>query len=352
MFFAKQRPHRQTWVEIDGSIYGAQPDTLGPIGGGTGYTQPISPVGEPIATLDGLLDALAHAQAGDVVFIDGDAVIDCTERVYIEQQVLEIPRGVTLAGNRGQGGAPGAMLCSDTFDTRPLVRIMGEGVRITGLRIKGPNPKRCLEHHHRSFDEGRGHPYYYKFPVSDGILTEHGGLEVDNCELGGWSHAAVCLRSGDRHHIHHNFIHHNQYNGLGYGVSHDTANSLIEYNLFNYNRHSIAGTGRSGGGYVARHNVEMKHSLSHCFDMHGGRDRKDGTDIAGTKMKVHHNTFWCPKAAVVIRGIPEEEAEIVCNWFYHTSIDLPVRSDGRTRVEHNAYGMKRPEAHQKYAAWS
>ena len=32
---------------------------------------------------------------------------------------------------------------------------------------------------------------------------------------------------------------------------------------------------------MARHNIELGVSLSHCFDMHGGRDREDGTDIAG-----------------------------------------------------------------------
>lgn len=343
MFLAKPRLQGRIWTELDGAVYGAQADARGLIGGGTGYTQR-PPPGEPVHTLDGLLTALERAKPGDTVYIAGHAVIDCTERVYIEKLTLDIPAGVTLAGNRGENGAPGGMILSDAFDTRPLIRCMGENVRITGLRIKGPNPKPCLEHHRRSFAEGRGHEYYYKFPVSDGIFTEYAGLEVDNCELGGWSHAAVFLRSGDRHRIHHNFIHHNQYNGLGYGITHDVATSLIEYNLFNYNRHSIAGTGRPGCGYEARHNVEMGRSLSHCFDMHGGRDRKDGTDIAGTRLHIHHNTFRCPEAAVVIRGVPEEGAQITRNWFYHTAVDKPVRSGGNTRVEDNAYGIKRPVA--------
>ena len=38
-----------------------------------------------------------------------------------------------------------------------------------------------MEHHRRSFGkDGLGHEYYYKFPVSNGILTEHDGLTVDN----------------------------------------------------------------------------------------------------------------------------------------------------------------------------
>ena len=216
------------------------------------------------------------------------------------------------------------MILSDAFATNPLIRATGPGVRVTGLRIGGPNPKPCFEHHRRSFAEGRGHEYYYKFPTSSGIAAAHPGLEVDNCELGGWSSAAVNLGDGEGHHVHHNFIHHNPYNGLGYGVCHHTASSLIEYNLFNSNRHSIAGSGSPPSGYEARHNVEIKHSVSHCFDMHGGRDRKDGTTIAGTWMKVHHNTFRCPKTAVVIRGTPEERAEIHHNWFYQMFITMTI----------------------------
>jgi len=264
-------------------------------------------------------------------------------RVYIEGLVIEIPEGVTLASDRGQGNSKGGMILSDTFKTRPLISAAGPNVRITGLRIRGPNPKPHLEHHRRSFAEGRGHEYYYKFPTSDGISTDHSGLEVDNCEIGGWSHAAICLRAGDKHHIHHNFIHHNQYNGLGYGVSHNKAFSLIEYNLFNYNRHSIAGTGRQGSGYEARNNVEVEHSLSHCFDMHGGRDRKDGTNIAGTWLKIHHNTFRCSKRAIVIRGVPQEGAEIYNNWFYQKSGATSIRSGGKTRITNNAYGLTNTE---------
>ena len=342
MFGATAGPLGETYIELEGEICGAQADERGPIGGGAGYTERVTAPGESVTTLDQLLEALESAKSGDVIYIDGDAEIDCTERIYIESLVLEIPGGVTLASNRGENGSLGGMILSDTFDTKPLIKVTGPGVRITGLRIKGPNPKRCLEHHNRSFKEGRGHEYYYKFPTSDGIDSNQPDLEVDNCELGGWSHAAIYLLSGDGHQIHHNFIHHNQYNGLGYGVSHDTAFSTIEYNLFDSNRHSLAGTGRAGSGYEARHNVELGVSLSHCFDMHGGRDRKDGTDVAGSWMKIHHNTFRCEKTAVVVRGVPEDGVSVNNNWLHQSPEELSVRSDGKTKVINNAYGMENP----------
>ncbi len=343
MFNARIPQRLQTTVQFNGITCGASPSADGAIGGSRGYKRGVAPSAPPVKTLGELLRTLENARAGDIVFVAPRATIDCTERVYIEGLVLEIPEGVTLASNRGQNRALGGMIASDTFKTRPLIRALGPNVRVTGLRIRGPNPKPCLEHHHRSFAEGRGHDYYYKFPISAGIFTEHDHLEVDNCELGGWSHAAVSLGRGHGHVIHHNFIHHNQYNGLGYGISHDIAQSLISHNFFNTNRHSIAGTGRPGSGYEACHNIELGQSLSHCFDMHGGRDRKDNTAIAGTWMHVHHNTFRCPKTAIVIRGVPEQQADIHHNWFYQSPHDLSVRSDGNTTIHHNAYGLHAPQ---------
>ena len=140
--------------------------------------------------------------------------------------------------------------------------------------------------------------------------------------------------------------------GLGYGVCLDKAEVLIERNLFQDNKHHIAGTGRPGTAYEARHNVVLPYTEAHAhpltgapygqdhlFDMHGGLDRSDGTDIAGTWMKIHHNRFMSAYRAVYIRGVPERKATIDHNWF-----DAPapgedvVRTLGRTVVGRNAYG--------------
>ncbi len=328
------------WVDIGGVPFGAKPDERGPIGGGAGYTNVITAGDYTVNNVDALCDALSQAKEGQVVFIPGGAEIDLTTLIYIEQLVLDVPQGVTLASDRGHNGSPGALLTSDALKTKPMIRAAGPNVRITGLRILGPNTKRYLEHHKKSFGAGGdGHKYYYKFPTQDGILTTHDALEVDNCEISGFGHAGMYLSLGQGHHIHHNFIHHCQYNGLGYGVSHNTAASVIEYNLFDSNRHSIAGTGRPGCGYVARHNVELGVSLSHCFDMHGGRDRKDGTDIAGTSIEIHNNTFRAPQTPIVIRGVPEGACDVHHNWFpKHANAPKAVRAAANTNVFDNAYG--------------
>lgn len=331
-----------TSVTVDGRRFGATADEAGPIGGGKGYRRVVTEGTYTVRDLDGLVDALARAKAGEVVFIPGNVTIDCTARVLIEGLVLEVPAGVTLASDRGAGDSKGALVFSDTLKTRPLIRTKGSGVRVTGLRLRGPDPERRLDHHRRAYrgTRKRDPDYYYSLPTSDGIDTSHGKLEVDNCEMAGWSHAAVFLRRGEGHHVHHCFLHHNQRQGLGYGVCLDIAVTLIERNLFDWNRHSIAGTGRPGSGYEARHNVERGTSLSHLFDMHGGRDRKDGTNVAGTWMKVEHNAFLCTRTAVVIRGEPEREVMIAGNWFVHAGPGRAIRGGKRTRAGANAYGRE------------
>lgn len=340
------KDNKQSWLDINKTIYGAKPDKSGPIGGGKGYDRIITGGDYSVETLEALLDALSKAKAGQVVFIPSGAVIDMTTRIYIEKIALKIPAGVTLASDRGHNGSQGGMLTSDALDTPVMIKVEGAGARITSLRLQGPNPKRYLDHHHRAFDPGgEGHKYYYKFPTSKGITTTFPDLEVDNCEISAFSSAGVSLQQGTGHHIHHNYIHKCQYNGLGYGVSHDVAASIIEYNIFNENRHSIAGTGRPGCTYIARNNVHMEISLSHCFDMHGGRDRKDGTDIAGSTIEIYNNTFYAPERAVVIRGVPENKCDVHNNWFIkHQNAEQTVRASEKTLVHNNAYGEKPTKA--------
>jgi hypothetical protein len=73
--------------------------------------------------------------------------------------------------------------------------------------------------------------------------------------------------------------------------------------------------------------------------MHGGRDRKDRTNIAGTKILIHHNTFRAPKLPIHIRGVPEEVCRVYNNWFpRHANPQKAVRAYDNTFVENNAYG--------------
>lgn len=331
---------KQTWKKIGNKIYGAKADEQGPIGGGEGYKRIVTKGDFVAEDLEALIDVLSKAKSGQVVFIPGKAVIDMTTFIYIDKTTLKIPEGVILASDRGHNGSMGAQITSDSLDTPLMIQIMGPNVRITGIRLQGPNPKRYLDHHKRAFGTGGpGHTYYYKFPTSNGISVKFPKLEIDNCEISAFSHAGINLTAGNEQHIHHNLIHKCQYNGLGYGVALDASTALIEYNIFNENRHSIAGTGRIGCGYTARYNVHEDVSLSHCFDMHGGRDRKDNTTIAGTLIEIYNNTFYAPQTAVVIRGVPQDKCDVRRNWLItHKDAKEAVRAEEKTFVTDNLYG--------------
>ena len=318
--------------------FGAATNPTGdPIGGGKEYRRLVTTSHYQVKTLEELLSALEQAKAGQVVYVDEKAEIDLTGK-----QKIVIPGGVTIASGRGHKNSQGALLYSNELKTSPLFLAGGEKVRITGLRLRGPDPERRTDQMRQLHKEGR----YYSIPNSDGIICSYPDLEVDNCELWAWSHAAVFLKRGaSKTHIHHNNIHHNQRSGLGYGVCLDQADALIEANLFDWCRHHIAGTGRPGTSYEARYNLVLENANSHSFDMHGGKDRKDGTDIAGDSIKIHHNTFRATAVpAVVIRGRPTQSAEIHHNWFLHFDPGKTVHQSnavGNMHIYRNQYGPAR-----------
>jgi hypothetical protein len=352
-FEAHRNSPEQSWVEVNGVIYGAKADDRGPIGGGAGYRDVVTKGDHTVRSLAGLIDALAKVKAGEVIFIPGDVEIDVTEMIYTDKLVLKVPAGVTLASDRGVNGSPGAIIMSDAFATQPMILVAGDDVTIKGLRVRGPDTKIRNEHHNRAYasdSSGRDQGYYYKFPTSDGVQTDASRLTVANCEISGWSHGGVYLRRGTGHLVTHSHLHHNRRQGLGYGVSMDIAEVVIEYNLFSHNRHDIAATGRPGSGYVARHNIVAAHeAVSHHFDMHGGGDRKDGTNIAGDYIRVYNNSFFATGQPVAIRGAAQKEELIYHNWFpRHRPPNQPgdilgyssrtaVRTRGQAEIRDNAY---------------
>ncbi len=303
----------KTYFEVDGHIYGAVPDDS-PLGGGFGYKDVFVTGDYIVETVDQFLEALEKAKSGEIIFIKGDAVIDLTSI----GKTLDIKDGVTIASDRGNAGSTGALVFSDAFVT-PMFNA-GKDVRITGITFKGADAERRIEFHARTLlgPTALGRDVYYKLKALDCIMTVNDNLEVDNCEFSGFSHSPVFISGGLGHHIHHNNLHHNQRHGLGYGVCLDKSTALIEYNLMNWNRHDIAGTGAPGSGYEARHNVQMGVSLSHCFDMHGGRDRGDGTDIAGKYVFMHHNLFLSDEYPYSLRGTPTDLQDFYNNAVYRS----------------------------------
>jgi len=158
------------------NVYGADANPTGnPIGGGNGYTNIVSRSSADfiVDTKSELLSALQSARSGDVIYIEGNANIDMSGTYN-----TRIPAGVTLASNRGENGAPGGRIYQSKQSNPPspaiLFRIDGQNVRITGLRIEGP--------------EKNTNSVNYK-PI--GIYCTQRNSEIDNCEIWGWCNAGI-----------------------------------------------------------------------------------------------------------------------------------------------------------------
>lgn len=312
------------------------------VGGGQGYSRivNISTAKYFVNDKNELLSALSAALSGDVIYVNDSAEINLT----FERDLL-IPSNVTLASGRGRANSKGALLFSKNFTREKKIYQLfvtgGIGVRITGIRIQGPD------------NETRNSAY--EFPNSQGIYSVH-DVEVDNSELSGWSHCAVCLYESQSNipRIHHNYIHHNQRAGLGYGIVHGSGgNSIIEANIFDWNRHSIAGDGSINSSYTARYNLVLQNGTSHGFDMHGGTDRNDTTNIAGETINIYMNTFYevsdenypnlsnhSSYPAIMIRGIPTNNSMIHNNYLYYNSQDdaiLQIHAFGNLSIFDNCY---------------
>ncbi len=298
-------------------MYGCEANPTGnPIGGGEGYSD-IKTTGDfTVTTKEEFLNALKKAQPGQVIFLPDGVEIDLTG-----ERNVKLPAGVTLAGTRGLNGSKGARIFTTLRQSHTLMTTAGDLVRLTGLRFEGPYGGTEKVADHCSF-----------------MVTSHYGTEVDNCEVYNWNHRGVTANPGGfKVRVHHNYIHHCQRSGYGYGVRIDNADVYIIANRFDYCRHHIASSGAPGCSYEAAWNHVGEHATSHHFDMHGGRDRGDNTDIAGDWIHIHHNTFQGKVSSVIIRGVPSQGGDIHHNWFA-LPLEKAVGSGGNTRMYENVYG--------------
>ena len=297
--------------------FGCEANPTGdPIGGGPGYRD-IKTTGDFIVkTKAELLDALKKAKAGQVVFVPDGVEIDLTG-----ERNIKIPGGVTLAGTRGLKGSLGARIFNTLKASWRLFQTAGYDVRVTGLRFEGPYGGTERVGFNSNF-----------------LSIGHSNAEVDNCEIYNFNVVGVGVApTAINVRVHHNHIHHCTRNGLGYGVSTSSSDVRIIANKFDECRHHIASSGRPGSGYEAAWNFVGPNAISHHFDMHGGRDRGDSTNIAGDWIHIHHNTFQGKQRHVAIRGVPSQGAEIHHNWFSGPA-EKKILTGGNTKVYRNVYG--------------
>lgn len=279
------------------------------VGGGTGYTGQIDKnsvnyqEARDYATLKALTDS-----GVPYIYIPGDAEID----IPLVQNALFVKSGTTIFSDRGVNGSQGARLNVSYIDEKAYkfpVIVMDSNTRLSGLRYEGPYKGTTTTN------------------TTIGIQSIAGSsnIEVDNMELWGWPWAAVSVKQATNLRVHHNYIHNNIKTQLGYGVVTQNGNATAEVacNVFDSNRHSIAGSGQSGEGYAAHHNLVLNgggRGAYHQFDMH----LYPSQNIAGEFMDITQNWFdygefgTSNRSSIGVRGQPERGPIIVTgNWFTH-----------------------------------
>jgi hypothetical protein len=252
---------------------------------------------------------------------------------------------------------PGIFVTDARRADKPLFQIRGDNILFSGFRLEGPTR-----------DIGAGSerletaiviaPFESAAPIRN--------IEISNMEIFHWSGAAVQvtdntvaaergrLFNGNEGavRIRNNFIHHNRHgDGYGYGVNiGGGAYALIERNVFEENRHAIAGDSSDGkkdfSGYTARENLILRGGGLHCsewsphalvgwlfncwqthqIDMHGDVTTLLGGSwccgTAGETILIARNTILYDAPirfdtgyAIKIRGNPADKAVVDGNIF-------------------------------------
>ena len=264
----------------------------------------------PVTTVLQLKARLAEAKEAEVILIGEGARIDLTD-----EPTIRIASPVILKGVKSADGT--LPVLHHRGKPLPLLSIEAADVRIEDLKFEGIETDSKKEEIIALNKKGiKG---VYQFPVTRGVEVVARGVFISGCEFSGFSHAAVFIKGDSTAYIEKSYFHHNQRWGLGYGIAlHEGAQARITGNRFNWNRHSVAASGMPGQAYEADSNwFGPEHSAS-PLDMHGGKDRGDGTEIAGRRVHIHHNRVLTKSVPVFIhRGVPEEEVRIEHNALAH-----------------------------------
>ncbi len=227
---------------------------------------------------------------------------------------------------------------------KPLFVIGSDNVRFIGFRLQGP---------HWGTEDGDDN-------LERGIQVDSAvNIEIANMEISGWSGQGIYVVDNldrifnpEQVRIHDSFFHHNQHSGgNGYGV--ETAPggwAAIERNVFDFNRHAIASSGKPGTGYRANLNLILKgggyhdkwyNEYTHLFDVHGDANCPDvplnqhtwNCGNAGDQYWMTNNAFqFTSDHAIKLRGVPRVAAYINNNVFAHGSVGDAIELYSGTRV--------------------
>jgi hypothetical protein len=291
----------------------------------------------------------------DVAQLDGNPASTPTA-------ILHIPEGVTLESDRSPTAQGGELYMSHPIDGPDIQKSMlepGSNTRIHGLRLFGYDPLDTTRHGDRTVGVN----------IHDVV-----NVLVDDNEISGWPDAGVGVGpvqntpgTARKIRITDNFIHNNVQCGSGYGVVVSTRGyAFIDRNVFNYDRHDVAGDGTPGSGYVATLNFVLTGGptcdgdYNQHFDMHGtGGGSSHVGGLAGSYIEIRSNTIRGDQSygflggktrpAFDLRGEPLDEAIFADNVVEHPNEAVAIKVEGRSlfaleqihklRVSGNSYGV-------------
>lgn len=325
-------------------LYGADANPTGDsIGGGNGYSKIITQGDFIVNNVTELLAAFNTAQPGDVILVASGASIDISGLTNVE-----IPEGITLAGNRGQNGAQGPLLFSTATPAENVVFFVENNVRITGLRFRGP-------------DDNYADIDYAVRPDSKILCfaVEGENVEIENCEISNFARGGVeVYPNGKNVHVHHSYLH-DIHSYPVVALHKSIPPILIEASRIHWIWHATAGSGAPGTGYEARYNIIVREPApdswqpyvgQHAIDMHDYLPvlQERGHHIAGEYMNIHHNSFINKAGSdpsvltsydAAVRGVPRVLAEFHQNIFLQTDPAQAIfHLNGNTWVYDNLYG--------------
>jgi hypothetical protein len=262
--------------------------------------------------LQSLQVALAKASTNDSIRLNKGL------KVKLDGLTLNVNQGVFVFGEVGITDKHCPILFKTTADGKPMIQCLGSSISFQNLILSGPDSVVNEEFYKKVAKSNKSE--YYKIKPSKGIYSTFGNIIITRCELRFFSHAAIAFYNFTPNQATPNmvkdcFIHHNYRPGLGYGIANDNSACVVLGNLFDSNRHAIQGTGKPLTSYFAMNNLIAPQQYGHAFDMHGGFDRKDNTNIAGNSIFIFGNiTLNKSFPFVKVRGIPQAACLIYGNY--------------------------------------
>jgi len=281
--------------------------------------------------------ALEAAHWGSVIVVAPNTTLRIDDADY-----RDLRGGVTLRSDR-RGMVDGSEIHRANGQTGVAFRVVGDNVRITGLRLRGPSTSK----------DG-------SLPTVAGIQSPDPAYRVlvDHDELSAWTDAGVSVQGGrdakacyvgntlaQNTRVIASYIHDNARQNMGYGVaSVYGGNPYVDGNTFARNRHAVSADFKGQTSYTAVYNLVTESNdycwpsrpfclKEHDFDVHGegSGDHFEGGQ-AGYQFTMRWNTFFPDGTNVHIRGTPCKLALVTDNSFFNNTSSDAIELESPVRV--------------------